>query len=159
MSNKTMRVDDAPSSKLAEFYCTIDGKRRHMLSAKKFEAKVTPKLADVAALGMMVTGKKATGLEIKLSFTVYKCSSMFDDVITTYKDTGIMPRFECQVASEDKATNIGRDSKTYTDCIISGDVLLSMFDEDGNFIEQDIEAYAMDYKQDEKYTDPDYMAG
>lgn len=154
---ETMRVDDAPSAKLAEFYCTINGQRRHMLSGKKFEAKATPTLADVKALGMMITGKKPTGLEIKISCTIYKCSSMFDDIITSYKDTGIMPRFEVQVTSEDKATNIGADTKVYKDCIISGDVLLSMFDSDGSFIEQDIEAYAMDYEHPEKYTDPDYM--
>ena len=153
----TMRVDDAPSAKLAEFYCTINGQRRNMLSAKKFEAKAAPTLSDVKALGMVITGKKATGLEIKISCTVYKCSDMFDDIITSYKDTGIMPRFEVQVTSEDNATNIGSDTKVYTDCIISGDVLLSMFDADGDFIEQEIEAYAMDYEHKDKYTDPDYM--
>lgn len=157
MNNTTMRTDDAPSAKLAEFYCTIDGRRRNMLSAKKFEAKATTTLSDVKALGMMITGKKATGLELKISCTVYKCSSMFDDIVTSFKDTGIMPRFEVQVTSEDKATNIGKDTKVYKDCTISGDVLLSMFDADGNFIEQEIEAYAMDYDHKEKYTDPDYM--
>lgn len=153
----TMRVDDAPRANLAEFYCTINGQRRNMLSAKKFEAKVTPTLVDVKALGMMITGKKATGLEIKINCTVYKCSSMFDDIITEFKNTGIMPRFEVQITSEDGATNIGADTKIYTDCIISGDVLLSMFDSSGDFIEQEIEAYAMDYDHQEGYTDPDYM--
>lgn len=153
----TMKVDDAPRANLAEFYCTIDGRRRNMLSAKKFEAKATPTLADVKSLGMMITGKKATGLELKITCTVYKCSSMFDDIITEFKNTGNMPRFEVQVTSEDGATNIGADTKIYTDCIITGDVLLSMFDADGDFIEQEIEAYAMDYEHQEKYTDPEYM--
>lgn len=154
---KTMRVDDAPRANCAEFYCTIDGQRRNMLSAKKFEVKATPTLADVKALGMLVTGKKATGLELKFNCTVYKCSSMFDDIITEFKDTGIMPRFEAQITSSDAASDIGADTKVYHDCIISGDVLLSMFDESGDFIKQEIEGYAMDYDHQEKYTDPDYM--
>lgn len=128
-----------------------------MLNGKKFEAKANVKLNDVPRLGCMIMGKKPAGLEVKLNFTVYKCSEMFDNVIETYKDTGALPVFECQVTEHDEATTIGRNSKTYKDCMISGDVLLSMFDADGNFIEQEIEAYAMDYSSAEKYTEPEYM--
>lgn len=82
---------------------------------------------------------------------------MFDNLIETYKNTGVLPRFECQVTQEDKASNIGRSTKVYKDCIIDGDILLSMFDADGEFIEQDVEAFAMDFESPEKYTEPDYM--
>ena len=49
--------------------------------------------------------------------------------------------------------------KNYYECIIDGDVLLSSFDADGDFIEQDIECYAMDYASSakNKYKTPDYM--
>jgi hypothetical protein len=41
--------------------------------------------------------------------------------------------------------------------VIDGDILLSMFDADGEFIEQTIEAYAMDFDTAEKYKTPDYI--
>jgi hypothetical protein len=157
MGNIFLNPQDVPSAKLAEFFCTIGDRRYSMLNAKNLEANASVSLADVKRLGTIVTGKKANGLEIKLSMTVYKCSEMFDDVITTFKDTGVMPTFEVQVTSEDKATAMGRSTKTYYDCVIDGDVLLSMVDADGEFIEQTIEAYAMDYSQDEKYKEPSYM--
>lgn len=150
-------ADDAQSTKQAEFFCTIDGRRYSMLNAKNFEAKASVSLADVKTLGRVITQKKPNGLEVKLSFTVYKCSPMFDDLIETYKNTGKLPRFECQVTQEDEASDIGRDTKIYKDCIIDGDILLSMFDADGEFIEQDVEAYAMDFESPEKYTEPNYM--
>lgn len=150
-------ADDAQSAKLAEFFCTIDNRRYSMLNAKNFEANASISLSDVKTLGRLITQKKPNGLEVKLSFTVYKCSPMFDNLVETYKDTGVLPRFECQVTQEDEASHIGRDTKIYKDCIIDGDILLSMFDADGEFIEQDIEAYAMDFESPEKYTEPDYM--
>ena len=128
-----------------------------MLNAKNFEAKASISLADVKTLVNIITQKKPSGLEIKLSFTVYKCSEMFDNLITKYKNTGKLPRFECQVTQEDKSSNIGRSTKIYKDCIIDGDVLLSMFDADGEFIEQEIEAFAMDFETAEKYKTPKYM--
>ena len=152
-----LNPQDVPSAKLAEFFCTIDGRRYSMLNAKNFEATASVSNADVPRLGAMITGKKANGLEVKLSFTVYKCSPMFDNMIEQYKNTGIMPTFECQVTSEDGATSIGKDTKIYSDCVIDGDVLLSMFDAEGEFIEQEIEAFAMDFNTKDKYTEPDYM--
>ena len=150
-------ADDAQSTKQAEFFCTIGTRRYSMMCAKNFEATASISLADVKTLGRIITQKKPNGLEVKLKFTIYKCTPMFDNLIEEYKNTGVLPRFECQVTQEDKASRIGRDTKVYKDCIIDGDILLSMFDADGEFIEQDVEAYAMDFESPEKYTEPSYM--
>lgn len=157
MGNTFFNAQDAASAKQAEFFCTIGDRRYSMLNAKNFEAVASVTNADVPRLGSPITGKKAVGLEVKLTFTVYKCSAMFDDLIETYKNTGVMPVFECQVTSEDKATSTGKDTKIYKDCAIDGDVLLNMFDAEGDFIEQEITAFAMDYDTKDKYTEPDYM--
>lgn len=157
MGNTYFNADDAQSAREAEFFCTIGGRRYTMLNAKNFEANSNISLADIKSLGSLITQKKPNGLEVKLSFTVYKCSPMFDNIVEEYKNTGRLPRFDCQVTQEDKASNCGRDTKIYNDCIIGGDVLLSMFDADGKFIEQKIEAYAMDFNTKDRYKEPDYM--
>lgn len=157
MAKKLFDPQDAPVAKFATFYCTIGDRRYEMLNAKNFEAKGNVETADVPRLGSVIKGKKAVGLEVKLSFTVYKVSEMFDELIEQFKNNGYMPEFECQVTNEDPATSIGRSTKTYHNCVIDGEVLLSMFDADGDFIEQDIEAYALDFERPEKYTEPLYM--
>lgn len=148
---------DAPSAKLATMFCTIGDRRYAMLNAKNFEAVASVQLGDVPRLGAVIAGKKQTGLEVKLTITVYKVSEMFDKVVEEYKNTGILPTFEVQVASEDGASVIGRSEKVYHDCVLSGDVLLSMFDADGEFVEQEIECYALDFASNERYTEPEYM--
>ncbi len=154
---KFFNPSDAPVAKHAEFFVTIGNRRYSMMNAKNFSATASVETVDVPYLSGMIKGKKAVGMEVKLNFTVYKCSEMFDQMIEEFKDTGIMPTIECQVTNEDKATSIGRSTKVYKNCIISGDVLLSMFDADGELIEQEIEAYAMDFDSAEKYADPVYM--
>ena len=153
-----MPFNDAPSAKLATCYVSFPDNRRYaMLMAKDFEAKMSVETKEVPTLGRTVKGVKPTGATIKWKMTIYHCTEIFDKVVEDYKNTGLMPTFDIQVTNEDPATSVGRSTKTYTDCVIDGDVLLSMFDADGEFIEQSIEGYAQDFKRGEKYTDPTYM--
>ena len=152
-----MPANDAPSAKLATCFVTIGDRRYAMLMAKDFDAKADIKTAEVPALGRTVTGVKPVGMTIKFNMTVYHCTEIFDEVVETYKNTGLMPTMDIQVTSEDPATSVGRSTKIYTDCVLDGEVLLSMFDADGEFVEQEIEGYAQDFTRPEKYTNPTYM--
>lgn len=155
--NAYMPANDAPSAKLATAYVTLKNKRYAMLMAKDFEAKMSVETKEVPALGRTVKGVKPVGATIKFKMTIYHCTEIFDEVVEEYKNTGLMPSFDIQTTSEDPATSMGRSTKVYTDCIIDGDVLLSMFDADGEFVEQTIEGYAQDFTRPEKYTNPAYM--
>lgn len=52
---------------------------------------------------------------------------------------------------------MGRSTKIYNDCVLDGDVLLSMFNAEGDFIEQSIEGFCDSFSRPEKYTNPSYM--
>ena len=157
MSKTFMPFNDAPSAKLATCFVTIDERRYSMLMAKDFEANMNIETKEVPTLGRTVKGVKAVGATIKWSMTVYHCTEIFDEVVETYKNTGLLPTFDIQVTSDDPATSVGKSTKVYTDCVIDGDVLLSMFNADGEFVEQSIEGYAQDFTRPEKYTNPTYM--
>ena len=152
-----MPFNDAPSAKLATCFVTIGTRRYAMLMAKDFEANMNVETKEVPTLGRTVKGVKPVGATIKFKMTVYHCTEIFDEVVETYKNTGLMPTFDIQVTNEDTATSVGRSTKIFTDCVLDGDVLLSMFDADGEFIEQSIEGYAQDFTRPEKYTNPTYM--
>ena len=152
-----MPANDAPSAKLATAFVTIKDRRYAMLMAKDFEAKANVSTTKVPTLGRTVNGYKPNAMDIKFKMTIYKCTEIFDDVIEIYKNTGVMPTMDIQVTNEDSATSVGRSTKIYTDCILDGEVLLSMFDADGEFVEQTIEGYAQDFTRPEKYTNPTYM--
>jgi hypothetical protein len=72
-------------------------------------------------------------------------------------NTGVMPTFTIQTSNEDPATSIGRSTKIYHDCVLDSELLLSMFDAEGGFVEQTIEGYCDSFSRAEQYTNPSYM--
>ena len=154
MNKNVLNPQDAPSAKLAECFITRGTQRLNIFSAKSFEANVGIETEEVNSVGRTMKGHKATGMEGTFSMTIYKCTRFFVDIVTEYKNTGILPTFEIQVTSEDPATSIGKDTKIYTGCQIDGDVLLSMFDAEGDFIEQEVEGFFDDWESAADYTNP-----
>ena len=62
-----------------------------------------------------------------------------------------------QTSNDDQASSVGRSTKIYNECVLDGDVLLSMFNAEGDFIEQTIEGFCDSIARPEKYTNPAYM--
>lgn len=141
MSKATMNTQDAVSANFAECFVTIDGTRYSMLMAKEFEGKATVNTKEVYKLGNPVVGHKAQTMALAFSMTIYKCTEIFDTVVEQFLKTGVMPTFTVQTSNDDPATSVGRSTKIYNDCILDGDVLLSMFNAEGDFVEQTIEGY------------------
>ena len=155
--NKVMATNDAPVAKYAEVFVTRDNRRYAMLMCKNFEGKANISTKDVPRLGSVIMGKKATTAELSFTMTIYKCTEIFDDVVDEFIKTGVMPTFEIQTSNEDPATSMGRSTKIYNDCVLDGDVLLSLASSEDDFIEQEISGYAGGYTRPEKYRDPAYM--
>ena len=152
-----MNTKDAVNAKFAEVFAKIDGKRYSVMMCKKFEAKANISTKEVPVLGNPVVGVKAVSVKIPFTMTIYKCTEIFDDIVYSFIKNGVMPGFEIQVSNEDPATSVGRSTKTYNDCVLDGDILLSLADSEGNFIGQEISGYANGYTSSSKFTNPDYM--
>ena len=136
MLNNTMNTQDAVSANFAECFVTLNGTRYSMLMAKEFEGKASINTKEVYKLGS---------------------PEIFDQVVEEFIKTGVMPTFDIQTSNEDPATSVGRSSKIYNNCVLDGDVMLSMFNAEGDFVEQSIEGYCDGFTRPEKYTNPSYM--
>ena len=108
-------------------------------------------------MGSVIMGKKPTTVELSFTMTIYKCTEIFDDVLDEFIKTGVMPLLTIQTSNEDPATSVGRSTKVYNDCVLDGDVLLSMAGSEDDFIEQEINGFAGGYTRPEKFKDPTYM--
>lgn len=150
MSVNTMNAKDVVSAKLAECYVTIGNARYLLMQAKNFEAKFEKTKNTVAILGRTAQGNKASGWNGTGSMTIYKNTSVFDDLLERYKNTGEDVYFDIQVTNEDPTSAAGRSTKIFKDCNINGGVL-SSFDADGEWLEQDVEFTFEDYESPEKF--------
>lgn len=157
MSKATMNTQDAVSANFAECFVTINGTRYSMLMAKEFEGKATINTKEVYKLGSVVVGHKAQTVVLPFSMTIYKCTEIFDQVVESFIKTGEMPPIDLQISNDDPAASVGRSTKIYNNCILDGDVLLSMFNAEGDFVEQTIEGYCDSFTRPEQYTNPSYM--
>lgn len=155
--NKIMNTNDAPVAKWAEVFVTLNGKRYAMLMCKNFEGKASISTQDVPRMGSVIMGKKPTTVEISFTMTIYKCTEIFDDVLDQFIKTGAMPTFDVQTSNEDPATSVGRSTKVYNDCVLDGDVLLSLAGSEDDYIEQEISGFAGGYTRPEKFSNPAYM--
>ena len=156
-STKIMATNDAPVAKFAEVFVTLNGKRYAMLMCKNFEGKASISNQDVPRMGSIIMGKKPTTVELSFSMTIYKCTEIFDGVLDTFIKTGVMPTMDIQTSNEDPATSMGRTTKVYNDCVLDGEVLLSLAGSEDDFIEQEISGFAGGYTRPEKYKNPAYM--
>lgn len=152
-----MSTNDAPVAKFAEVFVTRGDRRYAMLMCKDFEGKASISTQDVPRMGSVIMGKKPTTVELSFTMTIYKCTEIFDDVLDEFIKTGVMPLLTIQTSNEDPATSVGRSTKIYNDCVLDGDVLLSMAGSEDDFIEQEISGYAGSYTRPEKYRNPSYM--
>lgn len=157
LNNPTFNTQDAVSANFAECFVTLNGNRYCMLMAKEFESKASINTKEVYRLGNPVVGHKAQTVALAFSMTIYKCTEIFDDVMDQFIKTGVMPTFDIQVSNEDPASSVGRSTKSFNDCVLDGDVLLSMFNAEGDFIEQSIEGFCDSYTRPEKFSNPSYM--
>lgn len=157
MDTKIMNTNDAPIAKFASVFVTRNGRRYAMLMCKNFEGKANISTQDVPRMGSVIMGKKPTTVELSFSMTIYKCTEIFDDVLDEFIKTGVMPLLDIQTSNEDPATSIGRSTKVYNDCVLDGDVLLSLAGSEDDFIEQEISGFAGGYTRPEKFNNPAYM--
>ena len=141
MANITMNAKDAVSAKLAECYVTIEGRRYLLMQGKDFEAKFEKTKKEINVLGKTGSG----------NITIYKNTSIFDELMERYKNTGEDIYFDIQVSNSDPTSAAGVCTMVFSGCNVDGGVLAS-FDVDGDFLEQKIDFTFEDFSNPTKFT-------
>lgn len=139
MAEQIMRAGDAISGSQASIHATIDGKRYKLINLISFEASFESKEVDIPILGSINKGHKIVGGNGKWKGKGHFNNSLFQEIIINYQNTGYMPYFTIQVSIEDPSSAVGRQTTVFQDCLISGEMLVTKFDADADYIDFDIE--------------------
>lgn len=151
-----MRGMDAISSSLAECYATINGTRYNLMQAINLEASMEKSKTEVPILGKTGKGNKATGWTGSGSATFHFNTSVFRKFMKEYKDTGVDFYFDIQVTNEDPSSSIGRQTVILKDCNLDS-IVLTKFDADGEYLEEDFDFTFDDWEIPEEFTNPEGM--
>lgn len=148
----TMDAKDAISAKLAECFVTLNGRRYNVMNAINLEAKFERTKTEIPILGKTGTGNKSTGWKGTGSATFHYNSSIFRQMMQTYKDTGQDVYFEIQVTNDDPTSAAGRQTVNLIGCNIDGGIL-AKFDADGEYLDEDMDFTFEDFKMPETFTE------
>ncbi len=153
---KTMRGNDSITSNLAECYMTIDGERYNFLQLIDFEAKMNVEISEVPILGRLGKAHRPTGWDGEWSAKAHFNQSVIREFLTKYKNTALYQTFEIQVTNEDPTTNLGRQTIILKECLMDG-TILTKFDADGEFLDEEISGTFDDFEIPEKFNLPTGM--
>ena len=154
---QTMHAKNAPSSKMAECYITIDGNRYNFMSAINVEVNFEKEKVDIPILGRMNKGSKATGSKITGSGEFHKNTSIWNEIAYKFQETGEDVYFDMQITNEDPTTEIGRQTIILYDCNFDS-VMLAAFDADSDdVLTESLDFTAERFEMPEKYVMMDGM--
>lgn len=156
VNNITMKAKDAINAKLAEVFATIGSNRYNIMQMINFEANFEKTKAKVPILGKTGTGNKSTGWEGTGSATCHYNTSIFREMLLKFKDTGEDVYFEIQVTNDDPTSAAGRQTVVFIDCNLDGGIL-SKFDADGEYLDEDMDFTFEDFAMPEKFVDLEGM--
>lgn len=154
---QTMHAKNAPSSKMAECYVTIDGKRYNFMSAINVEVTFEKEKVDIPILGRSNKGSKSTGSKITGSGEFHKNTSIWNEIAYKFQETGEDVYFDMQITNEDPTTEIGRQTIILYDCNFDS-VMLAAFDADSDdVLTESLDFTAERFEMPEKYAMMDGM--
>ena len=154
---QTMAARNAPSSKMAECYVTINGNRYNIMSAINVEVNFEKEKTEIPILGRMNKGNKSTGSKITGSAEFHKNTSIWNEIAYTFQETGEDLYFDMQITNEDPTTDIGKQTIILYDCNFDS-VTLAAFDADSDdVLTESLDFTAERFEMPHKYTMMDGM--
>ena len=124
-----LKIADAVNGKLGSVYFTVDGRRFEVPGIQKIEAHDTMKERSMTTVGTVKTQTAPAGVEGEGSMTIhYYAVSTFGAMIENYRRTGRFTPFDILIINEDRGTNLGRRTTSFSDCVLTGQVPLAVLD-------------------------------
>jgi hypothetical protein len=150
--NVVMLAKDTVAAPLAECYITIGDRRYNFMQALNVEVTFTKTKSKIPILGQTGKGNKATGWEGTGKATFHYNTSVFREMMYTYKESGLDTYFDMTIVNEDKGSAAGRQEIVLTGCNIDGGVL-AKFDADGEYLDEDMDFTFEDFSIPEKFAE------
>ena len=123
---RTMLAKDVISAKLASAYVTVDGNRYLLFQAKSLEATIEKEKEEVAILGRLMKGNKSVSAKGSGTLTIYKNTSLFENMMLKYVNQGVDTYFDLQVVNNDPTSEAGKHTVILTGCNIDKGKVLDL---------------------------------
>ena len=133
---------------------TVDGKQTEIAGMRNIKTSAEIQGQDMRVIGTRTIQNKPNGVKQTGTGNIYYGSNIFLDMVLEYINTGRMPEFDIQISNTDPATSIGSQIMAYYGCQLTGDVPLSILDNEDSMLAYDFKFTFTRVDRLESFTDP-----
>ena len=116
---------------------TTGGRNIQVASMKNIKTTANIQSQDMRVIGTRKVQQKPNGATQTGTGNIYYGSDLFRDMVLEYINTGVMPEFDIQITNSDPATSIGTQSMAYYGCVLTGEIPLSILNDEESMLNFD----------------------
>ena len=136
---------------------TVDGKNQVIAGMKKIQTTAGLQSQDMRCVGTRKIQQKPSGVKQTGKGTLYYGSNVFTDMVLEYINTGKVRYFDIQITNNDPTTSIGQQVVAYYGCALTGDIPISILDDEEAMLNYEFEFSYTDVKRLEAFREPDQL--
>ena len=133
---------------------TKDGKNYEVACMKNIKTAANIQSQDMRVIGTRKIQAKPNGAKLTGSGNIYYGSNLFTDMVLAYIQTGRMEEFDIQITNADPTTSIGAQAMSYYGCTLTGEIPLSILDDQEAMLNYDFNFTYTDVARLQAFNDP-----
>lgn len=136
---------------------TRNGRILEVCGMRNIKALAGIQTADMRTIGTRKIQAKANGVKQTGSGNVYfgsNGSNLFTDMVLNYIENGVQDMFDITITNEDPTSSVGAQVMGYYGCVLTGDIPLSILDDEEAMLNYDFNFSYTSVKRLEAFSDP-----
>lgn len=136
---------------------TKDGKIYEVCGMKNIQTTAGIQTSDMRVIGTRKIQQKHNGAKLTGKGNVYfgsNASNLFADMVLNYINNGVMDEFDITLTNSDPATSMGSQIIGYYGCTLTGDIPLSILNDEEAMLNYDFEFSITNVARVQSFSDP-----
>lgn len=158
-ADKWLLASDTVNGAEGQIFITVNGRNTEVAGMRNITTTASIQSEDMRVIGTRKTQEKHSGVKLTGTGNIYYGSPIFLDMVLEYINTGVMPEFDIQIINNDPATSIGTQNMAYFGCKLTGDIPLSILNDEETMLNFDFNFTVGDVSKLESFSEPRYYGG
>lgn len=116
---------------------SVNGRNVVIAGMRNIRTTANIQAQDMRVVGTRRVQSKPNGATQTGTANIYYGDDLFRDMVLQYINTGVMPEFDIQITNDDPATSLGQQSMAYYGCHLTGEIPLSILDDEQSMLNFD----------------------
>lgn len=136
---------------------TRNGRILEVAGMKNIKPIAGIQTSDMKTIGTRKIQKKVNGVTQTGTGNVYfgsNASNLFTDMVLNYIENGVQDLFDITITNQDPTSSVGAQVMGYYGCVLTGDIPLSILDDEEAMLNYDFNFSYTSVKPLERFSDP-----